>query len=225
MLDPRVGVPASTGIGRVGDSALTVGIPEGINSSSGESSPEGLARDTLEDRLEPNELERFEAVVLPHLNAAYGLARYLTRNDADAEDVVQEALLRALRHFGAFRGEAAGGSRAWVLAIVRNTAYTWRRRRRADDSTTEFDETIHSETAGGAHPESELARRESRESLAQAIDGLSPELREAIVLREVEGLSYKEIGDVMGVPIGTVMSRLSRARKRLQQALTPSRRE
>jgi RNA polymerase sigma factor (sigma-70 family) len=161
-------------------------------------------------------------VVLPHLSAAYGLARYLTRNDADADDVVQESLLRALRHFGGFRGEGASQSRAWVLAIVRNMAYTWRRRRGAEASATEFDETIHSEATAGEHPGSELARRDSHATLARALDRLPHDLREVIVLREIEGLSYKEIGDVVGVPIGTVMSRLSRARKRLQEALTLS---
>ena len=167
--------------------------------------------------MEPNELERFEAVVLPHVDAAYGLARYLLRNDADADDVVQEAMLRALRYFGGFRGESGG--RAWVLTIVRNTAATWRRRWRADASATEFDETIHSDAVEGEHPASELARRDSRETLAQALDRLPPDLREVIVLREIEGLSYKEIGDVVDVPVGTVMSRLFRARKRLQAAL------
>ncbi|HEY8258962.1 MAG TPA: sigma-70 family RNA polymerase sigma factor [Gemmatimonadales bacterium] len=172
--------------------------------------------------MEPRELERFEAVVLPHLNAAYGLARYLMRNDADADDVVQEALLRAFRYFGGFRGEQASQSRAWVLAIVRNMASTWRRRRRADEAATEFDETVHSAAVDGEHPAAELERQDSRETLAQALDGLPPNLREVIVLREIEGLSYKEIGEVVDVPIGTVMSRLSRARKRLQEALAAS---
>ena len=106
-----------------------------------------------------------------------------------------------------------------MLAIVRNTASTWRRRHRADASATEFDETIHSEAVDAEHPGAELARRDSRETLAQALDRLPRDLREVIVLREIEGLSYKEIGDVVDVPIGTVMSRLSRARKRLQAAL------
>ena len=99
--------------------------------------------------MEPSELERFEAVVLPHLSAAYGLARYLTRDGADADDVVQEAFLRALKYFGGFRGEGASQSRAWVLAIVRNVAHTWRRRQRVDAVTTEFDETVHSEAPAG----------------------------------------------------------------------------
>jgi RNA polymerase sigma factor, sigma-70 family len=173
--------------------------------------------------LEPSELERFESVVLPHLSAAYGLARYLVRNEADAEDVVQEAYLRALRYFGGFRGEGATQSRAWVLAIVRNMAHTWRHRRRAESSATEFDETVHSEAAGAGEPaDAVLAQRDTRETLAQALDRLPPDLREVLVLREIEGLSYKEIGDVVDVPIGTVMSRLSRARKRLQDALAMS---
>jgi RNA polymerase sigma-70 factor (ECF subfamily) len=174
--------------------------------------------------LEPNELGRFEAAVLPHLDAAYGLARYLMRNDADADDVVQEAFLRALRYFGGFQGEGVAQGRAWVLTIVRNTASTWRRRHRADASTTEFDEAIHSE-AVDAGPDSDLARRDSRETLSQALDRLPPDLREVIILREIEGLSYKEIGSVTDVPIGTVMSRLSRARKRLQAALAVSGKE
>jgi len=174
--------------------------------------------------VEPSQLERFEAVVLPHLSAAYGLARYLTRNDADADDVVQEAFLRALRYFGSFRGEASQ-SRAWVLAIVRNTAHTWRRRHRADASTMEFDETVHSEATADEDPGSLLARRDSRAALAQVLDGLPHDLREVIVLREIEGLSYKEMSEVVEVPIGTIMSRLSRARKRLQEALVVSGKE
>lgn len=167
--------------------------------------------------MEPSELERFEAVVLPHLSAAYGLARYLTRNDADAEDIVQEAMLRAFRYFGGFRGDGVTQSRAWVLTIVRNTAHSWRRKRRPEDDALAFDETVHSEA--GDDPAAELARGDSRETVAQALAGLPPDLREVIVLREVEGLSYKEIAEVAEVPIGTVMSRLSRARRRLQESV------
>jgi RNA polymerase sigma-70 factor (ECF subfamily) len=174
--------------------------------------------------LEPSELERFESVVLPHLNAAYGMARHLTRNDADADDVVQEAFLRALKYFGGFRGDG-GQSRAWVLAIVRNTAHSWRRRQGVDASTTEFDETVHGEAEAGGHPDRLLARRDARETLAQALDRLPPDLREVLVLREIEGLSYKEMREVVDVPVGTVMSRLSRARKRLQDALVASDKE
>jgi len=170
--------------------------------------------------LEPSELERFEAMVLPHLDAAYTLARYLTRNDHDAQDVVQDAFLRALKYFSGFRGAGEGGDgRAWLLAIVRNTAYTWLRRHRADALATEFDEERHSDPVAEHHPAAALDRDSAREALHQALDQLSPEFREVIVLRELEGLSYKEIGDVTGVPVGTVMSRLSRARRRLQEAL------
>jgi RNA polymerase sigma-70 factor (ECF subfamily) len=172
--------------------------------------------------LEPPELERFEAVVLPHLSAAYRLARYLMRNDSDADDVVQEAFLRALKYFGGFRGEGVSQSRAWLLAIVRNMAHTWRRRLHTGSSTTEFDETVHSEAIADEHPGSALSRRGLRETLAEVLDRLPPEFREVIVLREMEGLSYKEISEVADVPVGTVMSRLSRARKRLQEALSAS---
>jgi len=161
--------------------------------------------------LDSSALTRFEAAVLPHLDAAYTLARYLTRNAHDAEDVVQDACLRALKYFDSFRGEEGTSARAWLLAIVRNTAYTWRRRRGGAALATEFDETQHSPVEVDDRPDKEL--------LARALDRLAPEFREVIVLREIEGLSYKEIGDVAGVPVGTVMSRLSRARARLQEAL------
>ena len=154
--------------------------------------------------MEPS--ERFEAMVLPHLDAAYTLARYLTRNDLDAQDVVQDAYLRALKYFSGFRGAETGEARAWLLAIVRNTAYTWQRRHRPDALATEFDEELHSDAVAEHHP-------------AAALERLGPEFREVIVLRELDGLSYKEISDVTGVPAGTVMSRLSRARRRLQEAL------
>ena len=160
--------------------------------------------------------------MLPHLSAAYSLARYLMRNDSDADDVVQEAFLRALKYFGGFRGEGASQSRAWLLAIVRNMAHTWRRRLHTGPSTTEFDETVHSEAIADEHPGSALSRRDLRETLAEVLDRLPPEFREVIVLREMEGLSYKEISEVADVPVGTVMSRLSRARKRLQEALSAS---
>ena len=155
-----------------------------------------------------------EAVVLPHLDAAYTLARYLTRNDADAQDVVQDAALRAMKYLGGFRGTTGTDARAWFLAIVRNTAYTWlqQQRSRGDSRTTEFNEELHSEDA---HTDPVAAL-----DLRQALDALPFEFREVIVLRELQGLSYKEISDVTGVPVGTVMSRLSRARKRLQRALS-----
>jgi len=167
--------------------------------------------------LESSEQARFEAVVLPHLDAAYTLARYLTRNAHDAEDVVQDACLRALKYFETFRGGEGTSARAWLLTIVRNTAYSSRRGQR---DATEFDETQHSDAVAEEHPEAALLQTDAREALGRALDRLAPEFREVIVLRELEGLSYKEIGDVTGVPVGTVMSRLSRARARLQEALT-----
>jgi RNA polymerase sigma-70 factor (ECF subfamily) len=169
--------------------------------------------------MEQSELGRFEAIVLPHLDAAYTLARYLTRNDHDAQDVVQDAYLRALKYFDGFRGTDGGDGRAWLLAIVRNTAFTWRRRHRLEANATEFDERFHSDSVAEVHPEAAVLGAAARESLHQALDRLPPEFREVIVLRELQGLSYKEIGEVTGVPVGTVMSRLSRARGRLQRAL------
>jgi len=178
-----------------------------------------LVRPTSEDRLASGELGRFEAIALPHLDAAYNLARHLTGNPADAEDVVQEAYLRALKYFDGFRGESVREGRSWVLAIVRNTAHTWRRRQRPEASVTEFDERIHSESVAHAHPETALLAAATRESLTRELGDLPAEFREVIILRELQGLSYKEIADVTGVPVGTVMSRLSRARQRLQRAL------
>jgi RNA polymerase sigma-70 factor, ECF subfamily len=153
----------------------------------------------------------FEAIVLAHLDAAYTLARYLTRNDADAQDVVQDASLRALKYFAGFRGTTAADGRAWFLTIVRNTAYTWRQRGRNDAAATEFNEELHSDGP--------VDDRAAAIDVREALERLPPEFREVIVLRELEGLSYKEIGEVTGVPVGTVMSRLARARKRLQGAL------
>jgi RNA polymerase sigma-70 factor, ECF subfamily len=172
--------------------------------------------------LEPTELERFEAVVLPHLDAAYNLARYLTRDADDAQDIVQEASLRAFRYFAGFRGTAASEGRAWLLAIVRNTARTWRDRNRHNTQAATFDEELHSDAIAGDHPEAAIVRQSEDEAVRAAIDRLPTEFREVIVLRELEGLSYKEISDVAGVPVGTVMSRLSRARRRLEEALCPA---
>jgi RNA polymerase sigma factor (sigma-70 family) len=162
------------------------------------------------------ELARFERAILPHLDAAYNLARWLTRNDHDAEDVVQEACLRAHQFFGGFHG---ADGRAWLLTVVRNTCYTWLERNRPRTPVTAFDEDKHGSAGPGASPPSLAARGEDRQLLRQALEQLSPEYREVIVLRELEGLSYKDITGVAGVPLGTVMSRLARARERLQQAL------
>jgi len=166
--------------------------------------------------MDPSELKRFERTFLPHMSAAYNLAHWLTRSDQDAEDVVQEAYLRAVRFFGGFRG---GNSKAWFLTIVRNAAYSWLQRSQAHGLTTPFDELIHDVEDGSPGPELELLQSATRQDLLEALESLPVEFREALVLRELEGLSYKEIAEVSGLPIGTVMSRLARARRNLRQFL------
>jgi RNA polymerase sigma-70 factor (ECF subfamily) len=162
--------------------------------------------------------ERFEQVVLPHLDAAYNLARWLTRNDQDAQDVTQEAFLRAFRFFDGYQG---GNLRAWLLTIVRNTCYSWLHQNRPPETAVEFDEEIHSgETPGGADPEIQVLASADKETLRRALEELPGIFREVLVLREIEGMSYKEIADVASVSMGTVMSRLARARTRLRQSLT-----
>jgi RNA polymerase sigma-70 factor (ECF subfamily) len=165
---------------------------------------------------QPAPQSRFEQVVLPHLNAAYNLARWLTRNEHDAGDVVQEACLRALRFFGGFHG---GDGRVWLLAIVRNTGYDWLRRHRPADAPVSFDEDLHGAVDREETPEGLLLKRADRLRLREALEALPLPWREVLILRELEGLSYKEIADVAGIQMGTVMSRLARARARLQQQL------
>jgi RNA polymerase sigma factor (sigma-70 family) len=157
----------------------------------------------------------FEQTVIPHLNAAYNLARWLTRNDHDAEDLVQEAYLRAFRSFQTFQGH---DSRAWLLAVVRNTCFTWLKKK-GDQPALEFNERMHSSADETPNAESVLLNQCALGSLQECLEALPPEFREAIVLRELEELSYKEISDISRVPIGTVMSRLARARKRLVDCL------
>jgi len=158
----------------------------------------------------------FEQTVLPHLDAAYNLARWLTRDERDAEDVVQEAFLRALRHYRTFKG---GDARPWLLAIVRNTYYTWRKHNRLPQEETVLDEDKHPLADDDSDPEVLLLRESDRQLLRSALQRLPKEFLEVIVLREFEELSYKEIAEVIQVPCGTVMSRLARARKRLVQAV------
>ena len=166
---------------------------------------------------ERTRLTEFERQVLPHLDAAYNLARFLLRNDRDAEDVVQEAALRAFRFFESFRGE---NSRAWFLSIVRNTSFTVLKSNRMDESSVVFDEELHGAQIPPMDAGVALDRARDRQTVRAAIEQLPPEFREAITLRELEGFSYKEIADVAGVPIGTVMSRLARARRQLQMILS-----
>ena len=167
-----------------------------------------------------SESSRFEQTMLSHLDAAYNLARWLTRNDTDAEDVVQEAYLRAFKFFGGFHGD---NSRAWLLKIIRNTCYTWLQQNRAHELTIEFDEKLHSGESDT--PEIIVLANVNTHLLKHALEALPPEFREAVILRELEGFSYKEIAVIADVPVGTVMSRLARARKRLQQCLTDHKRE
>lgn len=160
--------------------------------------------------------EPFEQVVLLHLDAAYNLARWLLRSPSDADDVVQESCLRALRFFDGFRG---GDSRSWLLKIVRNTCYSWVRKNRPSELSDEFDEAVHTPDAGIQNQEAKLISRSESDRVRKALEALPVTFREVLVLREIEGLSYKEIADVTGVPMGTVMSSLSRARQKLREQL------
>jgi RNA polymerase sigma-70 factor (ECF subfamily) len=160
----------------------------------------------------PDILRRFEEAALPHTAAAYNLARWLTGSHEDAEDVVQEAFLRAYSAFDSLRGDDA---RPWLLTIVRNTAYTWLKRHRP---TLELDENL----AGPSNPEALLLASADAGRVRDAIASLPPDFRTAIVLREFEELSYKEIAAVTGAPMGTVMSRITRARDNLKRILTSS---
>ncbi len=162
-------------------------------------------------------LPSFEEAVLPHLDAAYNLARWLTRDERDAEDVVQEAYLRAFRFFSGFRG---GDARAWLMRIVRNTCYTWLHANRPLQDAAEFDENFFPPDSHAPNPEEVALQNDSAVLLRKALEKLPPNSREVLILRELEGMSYKEIADITGMPVGTVMSSLSRARGRLRQILT-----
>ena len=173
-----------------------------------------------EEQRRSDQTGTFEQVVLPHLDAAYNLARWLVRNTQDAEDIVQEAYLRAFKFFSGYQG---GDARAWVLKIVRNTSYSFLEKNRPADLAEEFDEKIH--TAGGGQPSAEAALWQSADSrmLREVLDDLPVNFREVLVLRELESMSYKEIAEVMGVPIGTVMSGLARGRAQLRERLLRAR--
>ena len=155
---------------------------------------------------------RFEQQVLPHIDAAYNLARWLTRNDHDAEDVVQEAMLRAYRFFGGLRG----APRPWLLAIVRNACFTWLRNNRPAELTAPDEREQESDSPG---PEAVVATELNRQRVNDAIAALPVTFREVLVLRELEDLSYRDIARIAEVPIGTVMSRLARGRRLLAESL------
>jgi RNA polymerase sigma-70 factor (ECF subfamily) len=165
---------------------------------------------------------RFESLVIPHLNAAYNLARWLTRNDYDAQDVVQEAFERAMRYIGTFRGDNA---RAWLLQTVRNTCFTWMKENRPAERMflDDADDGAHVFAAPAAdEPPAIAMRRADRQQINQAIADLPVAYREVLVLRELEDLSYNDIARIADIPIGTVMSRLARARGLMREALAPA---
>src|SRR5882724_2236675 len=175
-----------------------------------------LKKPKEEGAAQEQELASFEALMLPHLDAAQNLAKWLLRNEQDAQDVVQEAYLRALKSFSGFHGS---NGRAWLLTIVRNTSYTLMKKNRAADLTTTFDEEIHASSYESVSPATILENAENAELIREAMDELPVQFREILVLRHLEGLSYKEIADIAQIPPGTVMSRLSRARDRFKQCL------
>ncbi|MEO7083292.1 MAG: sigma-70 family RNA polymerase sigma factor [Gemmatimonadaceae bacterium] len=167
------------------------------------------------------DVDNFERIVLPHLDDAYTLARYLVRDEHDAQDAVQDAVLRALRHFDGYRD---GDARAWLLAIVRNCCLTWQRRQQTDRAVSPLvDDLTH--VRDPRETDARAIERSERAAIERAVAALPTEFREVIVLREVQELSYREISDIVGVPIGTVMSRLSRGRKRLVELLGDGARE
>ena len=161
--------------------------------------------------------ERFESVLLPYLDAAYNLARWLTRNEHDAEDVVQEAYVRALRSFDTFQIGRDG--RAWLLKIVRNTCYTWLRENRPHEIDADAADSSAAAVSRDLDPEAALIRKMDSDLVRLAMEAVQVEYREVLVLRELEGFSYKEIAQTLDVPTGTVMSRLSRGRKELHERL------
>jgi RNA polymerase sigma factor (sigma-70 family) len=169
-----------------------------------------------QDAAQEHELASFEETMLPHMDAAHNLARWLLRNEEDAQDVVQEAYLRAFKSFSGFHGS---NGRAWLLTIVRNTSYTLLKKNRAVDLTTPFDEEIHVSGHESVSPATILEQSEDAELIRGAMDELPVEFREILTLRHQEGLSYKEIGEIVKIPIGTVMSRLARARAKLKEYL------
>ena len=205
-------------------SKITVALPlkaEHVSETEDFESRRNIVKFTVfkgseQDHAQKAELASFEDVMLPHLDAAHNLAKWLLRNEEDAKDVVQEAYLRAFKSFGGFRGS---NGRAWLLTIVRNTSYTLLKKNRVADLTTTFDEEIHAASDESASPAIIVEHAEDAERVTKAMDELPAEFREILVLRHQEGLSYKEIADIAQIPPGTVMSRLARARAKLREYL------
>jgi RNA polymerase sigma factor (sigma-70 family) len=191
--------------------------------STGTQAPSGTGF-FARDRVASDLARRFRERMLPHLDAAHNLARYLCRDADAAQDIVQDAFLRAFRSFATYRGD---GDRAWLLAIVRNCHLDWRARAaKTERSETPFDDTLEDEHADLAPveetPETSLLRRDEAARVRRQLETMPEAYREILVLRELEELSYREIADVTGLPIGTVMSRLARARALFQRAWTLS---
>jgi RNA polymerase sigma factor (sigma-70 family) len=175
-----------------------------------------LKKHQEQDAAQEHELASFEEMMLPHMDAAHNLARWLLHNEQDAQDVVQEAYLRAFKSFGGFHGF---NGRPWLLTIVRNTAYTLLKKNRAVDLTTTFEEEIHGTGHDSVSPATILEHAEDSELIRNAMDELPTEFREILILRHQEDLSYKEIGEILKIPTGTVMSRLARGRAKLKEYL------
>jgi RNA polymerase sigma factor (sigma-70 family) len=193
-------------------------IKDSLNQSPSQRGFLQNASETKDFESEPKivELASFEATMLPHLDAAHNLARWLMRNEQDAQDVVQEAYLRAFKSFSGFHGS---NGRGWLLTIVRNTSYTLLKKNRAADLTTTFDEEIHASGRESVSPAAMLEHAEDAELLKNAMNALPAEFREILTLRHQEELSYHEIGEILKIPTGTVMSRLARARAKLREYL------
>ena len=200
--------------------ALPLKPPHGLDTEGFESAQKVVKfvvvnKPEEQDHSQTGEMTSFEEAMLPHLDAAHNLAKWLLRNEQDAQDVVQEAYLRAFRSFSGFHG---GNGRAWLLTIVRNTSYTLLKKNRAADFTT-FDEEIHASSDESVSPATTLEHTEDAELIKEAINELPAEFREILVLRHQQGLSYKEIAEIAQIPPGTVMSRLARARGKLKEYL------
>jgi RNA polymerase sigma-70 factor (ECF subfamily) len=178
-----------------------------------------LQKHEEQDATPGQELASFEETMLPHMDAAHNLAKWLLHNEEDAQDVVQEAYLRAFKSFGGFHGS---NGRSWLLTIVRNTSYTLMKKNRAIDLTTTFDEQMHVSAYDSVSPTTQLEQTEEAELVRRAMDRLSVEFREILALRHLEGLSYKEIANIAQLAPGTVMSRLARAREKLKESLGSS---
>lgn len=180
-----------------------------------ENAPPGGRPVSSDDRSRPVDRRRFDEVALPQLDAAFNLARWLVGTDADAQDVVQEAFLRALRHFEGYRG---GDARSWILSIVRRCSYTWLARNQAARNLPLDEDAVAALPGGAEDPEMAALRGADRRRLAALIERLPPAFREVLVLRDLEDMSYREIAEACEIPQGTVMSRLARARAALRRA-------